>query len=150
MTHPDDKASICGRILSALPSWFGIEASIATYLTQVREMPFYVALAGQQPIGFVALKIHNAYAVEICVMGVLAAYHHQGIGRRLIAECESYCFNNQVAFLTVKTLDESHTSPHYEKTRLFYLAMGFKPLEVFPLLWGKENPCLLMVKHLTF
>jgi hypothetical protein len=51
-------------------------------------------------------------------------------------------------FLTVKTLDESRASKSYEKTRLFYLSVGFKPLEVFPLLWDKDNPCLFMAKSI--
>ena len=45
-------------------------------------------------------------------------------------------------------LDESRESKSYEKTRLFYLAMGFKPLEVFKTLWDEDNPCLFMVKHI--
>ena len=27
-------------------------------------------------------------------------------------------------------------------------SMGFRPLQEFPELWGKENPCLQMVKGL--
>ncbi|HHV95563.1 MAG TPA: hypothetical protein GXX37_03665 [Clostridiaceae bacterium] len=33
----------------------------------------------------------------------------------------------------------------YEKTRLFYKAMGFKPLEVFKNYWDENDPCLFMV-----
>ncbi len=36
-----------------------------------------------------------------------------------------------------------------KKTREFYKAVGFYPLEEFTEIWGgKENPCLLMVKAL--
>jgi len=48
----------------------------------------------------------------------------------------------------VKTLDESAPDAFYAKTRQFYLRAGFKPLEVFPLHWNKENPCLFMAKPL--
>jgi hypothetical protein len=51
-------------------------------------------------------------------------------------------------FLTVKTLDESRESKSYEKTRKFYLSVGFLPLEVFPLLWDENNPCLFMAKSI--
>jgi len=51
-------------------------------------------------------------------------------------------------FLTVKTLADTHPDEGYAGTRRFYLAMGFKPLEVFPTLWDEANPCLLMVKRL--
>ena len=34
------------------------------------------------------------------------------------------------------------------ETREFYLSMGFAPLEIFPLFWNEENPCLFMAKYL--
>ena len=52
-------------------------------------------------------------------------------------------------YLTVKTLDESRECSSYEKTRLFYLKAGFKPLEVFPMLWDEYNPCLFMAKYIN-
>jgi GNAT superfamily N-acetyltransferase len=141
------KSSICNDILRALPDWFGIEASIVDYVEQVKSMPFFVAYDDCRPIGFVALKIHSVYTVEVCVMGVLSDYHRKGVGRRLIDQCESYCKENNVEFLTVKTLDESRADEGYLMTRMFYIGMGFKPLEVFPLLWDEENPCLFMAKY---
>ncbi|MCL1882150.1 MAG: hypothetical protein FWF81_00130 [Defluviitaleaceae bacterium] len=71
------------------------------------------------------------------------------IGKRLIAQCEQFCAENKIEFLTVKTLDESRESESYRKTRLFYLSVGFKPLEVFPLFWDKDNPCLFMAKYIS-
>ena len=146
--EPNEKSNICNAILRALPNWFGIESSIIDYTEQVQSMPFYVAFDDSSSIGFVALKVHNLYTAEIYVMGVLCAYHRQKIGQRLIEHCESYCTANEKEFLTVKTLDESRESNSYKKTRLFYHAMGFRPLEVFPLLWDKDNPCLFMVKSM--
>ncbi|MFA7674301.1 MAG: GNAT family N-acetyltransferase [Clostridia bacterium] len=146
---PDQKSSICNGILRALPSWFGIEQSIVEYTGEVRDMPFYCAFDGNMPIGFIAIKVHNEYTAEICVMGILEKYHRQGIGKMLVDECERYCTGNRMEFLTVKTLDGSRASKSYEKTRLFYTAMGFKPLEVFRTLWDASNPCLFMVKHLV-
>jgi hypothetical protein len=35
-----------------------------------------------------------------------------------------------------------------QETRKFYEAIGFVPLEVFPTLWGSENPCLVMIKNI--
>jgi len=72
-----------------------------------------------------------------------------GIGTKMIALCEDYCRKNKLTFLTVKTLDESRADEGYAKTRQFYLSVGFKPLEVFPLLWDESNPCLLMAKHIA-
>ena len=141
------KSDICNNILRALPNWFGMESGIIDYVSQVRALPVYAAFDGGQEIGFVAVKVHSAYTVEVCVMGVLQEYHRQGIGKALIERCEGYCTENAMEFLTVKTLDESRASRSYEKTRLFYLAMGFRPLEVFPLLWDENNPCLFMAKY---
>jgi len=46
-------------------------------------------------------------------------------------------------------LPESQESKNYEKTRFFYLAQGFKPIEVFPTIWDEDNPRLLVIKVVT-
>lgn len=147
--EPIVKTKICGETLRALPDWFGVEASIADYEQKSGDMPFFAAFDGEKAVGFVAIKVHNAYTSEVCVMGILKDYHRQGIGQRLIGLCEVYCARCGMEFLTVKTLDSSRESRSYAKTRLFYEAMGFKPLEVFPLLWDEDNPCLFLAKHIA-
>ena len=149
VTDKDSKSAVCNVILRALPNWFGIEASIIDYVNQVRDMPFFSAVVSGEPVGFAAIKEHNQYTAEICVMGILRDYHRQGIGRQLIQYGEEYCMATGKEFLTVKTLDESRASKSYEKTRQFYLAIGFRPLEVFPLYWDKDNPCLFLAKCIT-
>jgi len=144
----DKKTVICNFTLRALPSWFGNEPAIIDYSEKVKAMPFYAAYDEDEAIGFVALKIHNIYTAEVCVMGILKDYHRQGIGKKLIGYCEAYCKQNRIEFLTVKTLDGSTESKSYEKTRLFYQSLGFKPLEVFPLYWDIDNPCLFLVKSI--
>ena len=111
-------------------------------------MTFFTAFEDNKKVGFVSIKNHNIYTSEVYVMGVLEEYHRKGIGKMLIKQCENYCRKNNIEFLTVKTLDESRKNIFYEKTRLFYLSLGFKPLEVFPLLWDESNPCLFMVKSM--
>lgn len=142
----NEKTTICNDILRALPNWFGIEEAIVDYVKDSNEMPYYVAFDGGKPVGFVAVKAHNAHTAEVYVMGVFEEYHGQGIGRKLVEQCEDFCRGTGRTFLTVKTLDEAHPDEGYKKTRLFYTAMGFKPLEVFETLWGEENPCLFMAK----
>jgi len=142
----NEKSDICNSILRALPDWFGVEASIVYYIQQVKGLVFIAAYDNDTAVGFLALKPHTQYASEICVMGILNEYHRRGIGKQLVAVCEQICLENKVEFLTVKTLAESRESKSYEKTRLFYLAQGFKPVEVFPTFWDEENPCLLMIK----
>jgi Acetyltransferases len=146
ITAQNEKMAICNAILRALPSWFGIEESIVEYVNDSKEMPFYAAFDGDKPVGFVAVKVHNQYTAEVCVMGVLEEYHRRGVGKALINWCEDYCRATGRGFLTVKTLDEAHPDEGYKRTRQFYLGMGFRPLEVFPTLWDEANPCLFMAK----
>lgn len=147
--NDDAKSKICNDILKSLPKWFGDYVSIADYVKQVRSMPFYAAYVNNGPVGFVAIKPHNPFTAEICVMSVSEKYHRQGVGTMLVSCCEEYCKKNKMEFLTVKTLDESKKDENYEKTRLFYLSVGFRPVEVIPLFWNEENPCLFMAKYIA-
>ena len=140
------KSDICAHILHSLPRWFGNEEAVLDYIDKVRDTPFCAVYNGAEAVGFVALKEHNAHTAEIMVMGVLPEYHRQGLGRQLVYWCEEYCRATGKKFLTVKTLDGSRASESYEKTRLFYQGMGFIPLEVFPMFWDADNPCLFLVR----
>lgn len=146
---PEARSKICDTILRALPDWFGIESSIVEYVAESAHMPFFSAYDGTDAVGFAALKEHNAHTAEVYVMGVREGLHGQGIGRALLDRCRQHCIARGMRYLTVKTLDESHPDPGYTKTRKFYLAMGFVPLEVFPTLWDPRNPCLFMAMHFS-
>ena len=148
LASPKEKALIADTILRTLPQWFGIEESLQEYMKDSQTMPFWAAYSQGSEVGFAALKIHNPHTAEIYVMGVLPDYHRQSIGQKLIVQCESYCKSKGFRFLTVKTLAPLREDASYAKTRRFYEAMGFLPLEVFPTLWGKENPCLFLAKVL--
>ncbi|NQT65527.1 MAG: GNAT family N-acetyltransferase, partial [FCB group bacterium] len=68
--------------------------------------------------------------------------------RKLLQVVEENLRKKNKKFLTVKTLSASHLDEGYAKTREFYKACGFVPVEEFKELWGKENPCLFMAKAL--
>lgn len=142
------QSSLCEPILRALPQWFGIEEATAHYLRQTDRLPTLLASVDGQVIGFLTLNPHSDYAAEIDVMAVRPEMHRQGVGRALLAEAEVYLRQRGVEFLQVKTLSPAHPDPNYARTRRFYQAVGFRPLEEFPELWGPENPCLQMVKCL--
>lgn len=142
------KSDICGKILRALPEWFGIESAVAEYILYVRKMFFLSFFDDDIPVGFLALKDHGNFSSEAFVLGVLKDYQNRGIGRQLFIRAEEYLIGCGKKFLTVKTLSSAHPDRNYAKTRKFYESTGFVPLEEFPDLWGKENPCLMMIKEL--
>lgn len=143
------KIEIATNILRTLPHWFGVPESTQEYIDKSSKLPFFSAVDESKVLGFVSIKENNQYSVEIYVMGILLDYHRKGIGRALIDSVMSWTKERGYEFLQVKTLDESHPDLHYSNTRKFYLSVGFRPLECLPELWGKENPCLIMIKHIS-
>lgn len=142
--HGEDAAAI----LRALPQWFGIEEATQHYIDYVNDNPTFFAQNSDETVGFLSLYHHAPHAAEIYVMGVLPSHHRQGIGRQLLQAAEAHCREQEIRFLQVKTLSDKHPDTGYAKTRQFYLGVGFTPLEEFPELWGKHNPCLQMIKYL--
>ncbi|MBN2388124.1 MAG: GNAT family N-acetyltransferase [Anaerolineales bacterium] len=146
---PDLKtASLCAPILRALPAWFGIEEAIVRYITEIDHLPTLLAYEAERVIGFLSLKQHTPYSAEIYVMGVLPEAQRRGIGRVLIDRAQAWLKEHDVEYLQVKTLGPSRADAGYAKTRTFYAAMGFRPLEEFTQIWDESNPCLIMVKRL--
>jgi ribosomal protein S18 acetylase RimI-like enzyme len=90
---------------------------------------------------------HFPQAAEIYLMAVDPAVHRRGAGRALVAALEADLIADGVEFLQVKTLGPSFQDVGYERTRRFYAAVGFQPLEEIHGLWP-ENPCLIMIKCL--
>ncbi|HRW03863.1 MAG TPA: GNAT family N-acetyltransferase, partial [Caldilineaceae bacterium] len=126
--------------------WFGMEQSIINYGNDIAHLPTFVATTERTVIGFLTLKIHTAYAAEIWVMGVRPDYHRQSIGKALLVQAEYYLRQTGIEYLQVKTISAADSSPNYAKTRAFYTAVGFRPLEELTELWSAENPCLQMIK----
>lgn len=141
----NEKSHICDSILRSLPNWFGIESAIVDYTQAVRSMKMWACEYDQDIVGFLSLEMHNAHSAEIHVMGVLEKYHNQKIGKSLIQAAIQDLKNEKVQFLQVKTLSEKHPDLYYAKTRSFYKKMGFMPIQEFPELWGKANPCVLIL-----
>jgi len=145
---PDDGPA-CEAILRQLPEWFGIEEAIVEYAEQSESLPTWVARIRHEIVGFVTLERHTDAAAEIVVMGVHPDHHRRGIGRALVTTCEVYLRDEDVTFLQVKTVAPARECDAYARTRRFYRAIGFSPVQVFDDLWDEANPCLQMIKPVT-
>ena len=142
------KEAICLDVLKALPEWFGLPQAITNYARAVEELPMFGFDVDGEIVDFLSLKVHTPVAAEAYVLGVKKPWQGQGTGRKLFEAAETRCRKAGIKYLSVKTLAASHPDRSYARTRNFYQAIGFEPLEILPTLWSSENPCLLMVKAL--
>ena len=146
---PPDLAAECAALLGSLPDWFGIPQAIEDYRRSIDGGACVHARDETGAlIGFLHTVRHFPGAAEVHVVAVSASWHRKGIGTRLLEAVERDLVADGCRLLQVKTLAPSAASEPYDRTRSFYLARGFEPLEVFPDLWDAHNPCLLLVKHL--
>ncbi|RLC55805.1 MAG: GNAT family N-acetyltransferase [Candidatus Cloacimonadota bacterium] len=143
-----EKSHICKEIIESLPNWFGLPESNKEYIAGVTDTDFYAVYMHDKVVGFFSIISHFKETSEIYVCGILPDFHRLGIGSKLLRTIEGDLKEKKKKFLTVKTLSSSHPDKGYAKTREFYSACGFSPVEEFKELWGKENPCLFMVKSL--
>lgn len=143
-----EKATLCESILRSLPRWFGIEEAIQNYVQGVADPLFLKLQIGYLPLGFVSITDHNEFTSEIYVMGIYEELHGRGLGKMLLNAAEALLSKDQKRFLIVKTLGDSFKDEGYERTKKFYRAMGFYPLEESTEIWGSNCPCLIMLKVL--
>ena len=143
-----DKRKICQDILDGLPEWFAIPESVDAYVRTVEDLSMFGFALDDQIAGFISLREHNRFVAEAYVLGVRRDWHRRGIGGRLIEYATEKLRAQGFSYLTVKTVASDRPNKEYAGTRRFYEARGFLPVEVFPTLWGPENPCLLMIKSL--
>lgn len=136
----------CRQVLATLPTWFGIPESVEDYVKKAEEHPSVVATVDGDDVGILTLVVHTPYAAEVYVMGVRPEHHRHGIGRKMLQVAEAWLRGRDIEYLQVKTLSPRHPDPGYAKTRDFYFAVGFRPVEEFPELWQPENPALQMIK----
>lgn len=140
----EEKQSIARYILEQLPEWFGIEEARNEYIIESKDQVFFAAFIDEEPIGFLCLKETGKDTVEIAVMALLKAYHHQGIGTKLFHHAKAFAQQAHYSFMQVKTVKEGCYSI-YDDTNHFYKSLGFKEFEVFPTLWDIHNPCQIYV-----
>jgi GNAT superfamily N-acetyltransferase len=94
------------------------------------------------------LDRHFPTTAEVHLIAVARDRHRSGVGHLLLARVEEQLRAEGAQLLSVKTLGPSDPDEGYRRTRMFYEASGFLPIEEFADLWP-GNPCLLMVKLLA-
>ena len=99
-------------------------------------------------VGALLWKRHYPESAEVHLMAVEPSYHRAGIGTRLLERAEDELRADGVRYLQVKTLGPSRADDEYERTRRFYEARGFVPLEELFDVWPEDNPMLILVKAL--
>ena len=141
----------CAEILESVRPWFGLDDSNRAFMESLRVLPAAVALSldGATIVGFIALASYSPRAAEIRVMAVERALHRRGFGRALVDWGEAWCRREGVPWLHVKTLGPSTPDEGYERTRAFYVALGYEPLFESKTMWGADNAALILVKHLA-
>ena len=142
-----EKQSITRYILEALPGWFAIEESREEYIKNSIDKDFFCAYDDNNPIGFLYLKQTGKDTVELAVMGVLKQYHRKGVGRLLFEYAKNKAKELGYSFMQVKTVQMGKYED-YDRTNMFYVSLGFKELEVFPMYWDEANPCQIYVMSL--
>jgi GNAT superfamily N-acetyltransferase len=165
------RADAAHDILEELPEWFGIDRFTHEYVEAAAKFPNYVAVAApeyaplgasssepalgpdggaiapEDALGVLLLDQRYPTSAEVHLLAVRRKHHRAGIGRTLLNHVENDLRAQGVQLLSVKTLGPSASDPGFDRTRAFYSACGFQPVEEFPDLWA-DDPCLLMVKVL--
>lgn len=134
-------------VLEALPDWFEVPESREAFILECVCQLFYAAFDKSLPVGFIRLKKTGKDTAELAVLGFLKEYHRKGIGRELFLKAKEAVVGKGYSFLQVKTVKMGAYND-YDMTNRFYLALGFKEFEVFPLLWDEDNPCQIYVMSL--
>lgn len=135
----------CVSILAQLPEWFGIPESNAQYAQAAEREQAWVAEDSGEALGLMVLMDHGFSAIDVHLLAVRPHLHRQGVGRTLIDKACAVARELGKPFVTVKTRGPSLPYEPYERTRAFYEAVGFQPLEEITEIWGPENPCLIMI-----
>ena len=140
------KMAVVAEVLHDLPEWFGIPESTQAYIEGSKDLQVWAAYQEGDLLGFVSLSYSSEDCAEIDCLGVKKTYQGRGIGSQLPAAFESEARKN-VDYLQVKTVAEG-SNKDYDRTNVFYRSLGFKKLEIFPQLWGPQNPCQILIKKM--
>ncbi len=110
-------------------------------------LPSYLAVEGEQVVGVALLAQHFPQSRELHLLAVRRDRHRQGIGRLLVEAVVTDLRTADVRLLEVHTVGPSYESEGYARTRAFYEAVGFVPMnELQRIDWS--GPTLILVRPL--
>ena len=144
----DTKRAVARKVLEALKEWFEVDESREKYIAESADQIFLAAKEGSEYVGFLCLKQTGDATVELAVMGVIKEFHRRGLGRELFEEARRIAREAGYSFMQVKTV-KMGVYDDYDRTNRFYLACGFRELEVINEIWGDDNPCQIYIMSLT-
>lgn len=137
------------RILESLPDWFEDPEAIDNYVSAAGDIQFVsrVAVELGNLLGVSLSRRHFCESAELHLIAVDPAAHGRGIGRALIDQATADLREDGCKLLSVHTVGPSFENEPYARTRAFYRAMGFYPLEEHNKLdW--DGPTLIPVRQL--
>ena len=136
------------EIAKNLPDYFN-EKGLLQISKDVKRHHLFGVFIGKKMVGFATYKKVNRDVLEITWLGISLEFQRRGIGGKLVQESLRQ-MRNKYKLCIVKTLADSDSSKPYKKTRAFYKAIGFIPLEpISPYPgWDSDNPCQIFVKPL--
>ena len=143
----EQKMAVVAEVLKDLPEWFGMPESTQAYIEGAKDLQVWAAYQEGDLLGFVSLSYSSEDCAEIDCLGVKKAHQGRGIGSQLLATLESEACK-MLIFLQVKTVAEG-SNKDYDRTNVFYRSLGFKKLEIYPQLWGPQNPCQILIKKMN-
>jgi GNAT superfamily N-acetyltransferase len=137
----------CDEVILTLPRFFGHEGGRRDCAEAVRTQRGWVAVDGDEVMGFLTVAPSTEETLEITWMAVRQGTRRGGVGRRLIERVVSEVDQPLLVLTAGASSVEPDADPNdnYEGTRSFYKAMGFIPVkELTPEGWSQ--PALLLVR----
>jgi GNAT superfamily N-acetyltransferase len=145
---PSQASSLCHKITADLPEYFGLPEVNEHYIEGVTNRDNFAAIIEGEEVGLISIDFPYPGNANIYWMGIMAQYHGQGIGKKLIESAINYAVEKGATTTTVETIAPSEADENYLRTYKFYESQGFKPLfNLKP--GGYEWNMVYMVKNLT-
>ena len=151
LDHTKD-AEVCDSVLATLPYHFGDPTGQADCAKAVRSERGWVAVDGDDVVGFLTVAPSSDEALEITWMAVRMDRRRSGIGAQLmgaVTEAAAEDGFRQLVVLTLGTSEPEDAEDSYEGTRRFYKREGFVPLKEVGLRSWTNGFALLLARPIS-